>query len=299
MSNANDINQDNSQGVLVYNPNEDENNNNNYDVIIDNNNLIDNNENNDYMDLQNDLINNNNDNTSFINKFTSQEIYEILNDLIPSIFYFLIIYSSFKTSGKYCDPKMYLMLKTLLCVYFGYICNSLFGTFLIYKNKPEKDPLKISFFFITAIITTIYLFSVFVSYFIYSKSDSQCFAEDNYTTLVFYGLLFIGLVNIMQKLINFILTCVWFAFMVNSFLDNPSSFYANYGVDPEIIRNLPTIKADKKHESCCVICTDDIKEGDDIMILKCPGKHFFHGNCIKSWLMVKTTCPMCRSEHAL
>ena len=67
----------------------------------------------------------------------------------------------------------------------------------------------------------------------------------------------------------------------------------------EIIKNLPTIKADKKHISSCVICTEDIKEGDEIMILKCPANHFFHGNCIKKWLLVKTTCPMCRSENVL
>ena len=41
------------------------------------------------------------------------------------------------------------------------------------------------------------------------------------------------------------------------------------------------------------------KEGDEIMILKCPANHFFHGICIKNWLLVKTTCPMCRSENVL
>ena len=194
---------------------------------------------------------------------------------------------------------MYSILKVLLCIFFGYICNSLFRSYLIYNNKEEKNPLKFILLFISTLITTFYLFSTCFSYFIYAKSDPKCFIQDNLTTIVFYGSLFVGLTFIFQKVINCILICVWFIFMINLFFANPSFFYAHYGIDPEIIQNLPTIKADKKHVSCCVICTEDIKEGDEIMILKCPANHFFHGICIKNWLLVKTTCPMCRSENVL
>ena len=293
MNNENNLNQNYNHSELINNPNE---NNNNYDIIFDEN-INQNNAHENYMELQNHLLNNNNSN--FLEKFSAQEIYDILNDLIPSIFYSLIIYSSFKDNNNYCDTNMYLILKTLLFIYLGYIFSSLFRSYLIYKNKAEKNPLKITLLFISSIITTFYLFSIFVSYFIYTKSDSKCFVKDNLTTIVFYSLLFVGLVNIFQRIINLFLIISWFIIMINSFLSNPSHFYANYGADPEIIKNLPTIKADKKHVSCCVICTEDIKEGDDIMVLKCPANHFFHGNCIKSWLLVKTTCPMCRSENVL
>ena len=293
MNNENNLNQNYNHSELINNPNE---NNNNYDIIFDEN-INQNNAHENYMELQNHLLNNNSPN--FLEKFSAQEIYDILNDLIPSIFYSLIIYSSFKDNNNYCDTNMYLILKTLLFIYLGYIFSSLFRSYLIYKNKAEKNPLKITLLFISSIITTFYLFSIFVSYFIYTKSDSKCFVKDNLTTIVFYSLLFVGLVNIFQRIINLFLIISWLIIMINSFLSNPSHFYANYGVDPEIIKNLPTIKADKKHVSCCVICTEDIKEGDDIMVLKCPANHFFHGNCIKSWLLVKTTCPMCRSENVL
>ena len=195
--------------------------------------------------------------------------------------------------------NVYLILKTLLWVYFSYILYSLYQSFLIYNNKSEKKPLKFSLMLIDAIITTFYFFSIFISYLIYLKNDSKCFIEDNFVTIVFYALLFLGLANVMQKAINFGLIIASFCLLVNQFLSNPSHFYSQYGIDPEIIRNLPTIKADEKHVNCCVICTEDIKKGDEIMILKCPGKHFFHAECIKSWLIVKTTCPMCRSENVL
>ena len=289
----NDQNDINDNYALINNPLENENNN-NENVIIDNNNQDQNNP--DINELQDQLMINN---ISFFDKFSSQEIFEILNNLVPPSLYSLLIYYSFNNNGVYCDMNVYFILKTLLCVYLGYIIYSLYHSFLIYKNKSDKKALKISLILLNALITTFYFFSILISYLIFLKNDSVCFVQDNFITIVFYALLFIGVVNIMQKVINLGLIIASFSLLVNTFLTNPSHFYSEYGIDPEIIRNLPTITADEKHVSCCVICTEDIKKGDEIMILKCPGNHFFHASCIKSWLIVKTTCPMCRSENVL
>lgn len=292
MNNNNDINQN---YALINNPldNNDNNeeNNNNYNIIIDNNNLDENNL--DINDLQNQLMNNN----SFFDKFSSQEIFEILNNLIPPSFYSVLIYSSLKKDGIYCDMNVPLILKTLSFVNFCFIFYSIYYSFLIYKGKAEKNAIKLSLILMNAIITTFYFFSILISYFIYLKNDPKCFIQDNYITIIFYALLFLGVVNIFQKIINCGLIIASFYLLVNQFFSDHSHFYSQYGIDPEIIRNLPTIKAEEKHVSCCVICTEDIKKGDEIMILKCQGKHFFHANCIKSWLIVKTVCPMCRSEN--
>ena len=289
----NDQNDINDNYALINNPLENENNN-NENVIIDNNNQDQNNP--DINELQDQLMINN---ISFFDKFSSQEIFEILNNLVPPSLYSLLIYYSFNNNGVYCDMNVYFILKTLLCVYLGYIIYSLYHSFLIYKNKSDKKALKISLILLNALITTFYFFSILISYLIFLKNDSVCFVQDNFITIVFYALLFIGVVNIMQKVINLGLIIASFSLLVNTFLTNPSHFYSEYGIDPEIIRNLPTITADEKHVSCCVICTEDIKKGDEIMILKCPGNHFFHASCIKSWLIVKTICPMCRSENVL
>jgi hypothetical protein len=289
----NDQNDINDNYALINNPLENENNN-NENVIIDNNNQDQNNP--DINELQDQLMINN---ISFFDKFSSQEIFEILNNLVPPSLFSLLIYYSFNSNGVYCDMNVYFILKTLLCVYLGYIIYSLYHSFLIYKNKSDKKALKISLILLNALITTFYFFSIFISYLIFLKNDSVCFVQDNFITIVFYALLFIGVVNIMQKVINLGLIIASFSLLVNTFLTNPSHFYSEYGIDPEIIRNLPTITADEKHVSCCVICTEDIKKGDEIMILKCPGNHFFHASCIKSWLIVKTICPMCRSENVL
>jgi hypothetical protein len=64
-----------------------------------------------------------------------------------------------------------------------------------------------------------------------------------------------------------------FPIMVYYFLRNPSGFYSNFGIDPEIVRNLPTIKADASHHTMCAICSNDIVEGQEILVLRCPGRY--------------------------
>ena len=293
MADNNDINQN---YALINNPLDNDNDNNmnnenNLDIIIDDINQDENNP--DFNDLQNQLLNNN----GFFDKFSDQDIFEILNNFFPPTLYSLLIYYSFNDTGVYCDMNVYLMLKTLLCVYFSYIFYSLYQTFIIYNNKADKKPIKFSLILVNAILTAFYIFTIFISYLIYLKNDPQCFIQDNFVTFVFYALLLVGIINIMQKIINFGLIIASLFMLASQFLTNPSHFYSQYGIDPEIIRNLPTIKAEEKHVSCCVICTEDIKKGDEILVLNCPGHHFFHANCIKSWLIVKTTCPMCRSEN--
>ena len=70
-------------------------------------------------------------------------------------------------------------------------------------------------------------------------------------------------------------------------------------VDPVILNNLPENKVhdpskldpEKKN---CVICLEDFKEGDDIIILPCI--HVFHKSCITDWLQSHNDCPICKFE---
>ena len=80
----NDQNDINDNYALINNPLENENNN-NENVIIDNNNQDQNNP--DINELQDQLMINN---ISFFDKFSSQEIFEILNNLVPPSLYSLL-----------------------------------------------------------------------------------------------------------------------------------------------------------------------------------------------------------------
>ena len=66
----------------------------------------------------------------------------------------------------------------------------------------------------------------------------------------------------------------------------------------EIINNLKikVIKEDlhKFSDNKCIICQENYKIGDNYIELPC--KHFFHDNCIKSWIKTKTICPICKLQ---
>ena len=42
----------------------------------------------------------------------------------------------------------------------------------------------------------------------------------------------------------------------------------------------------------CTICLDDFIAAERIIL--CPCGHCYHKKCIKSWLCVKNTCPLCK-----
>ncbi|KAJ1278291.1 hypothetical protein BS78_04G069000 [Paspalum vaginatum] len=44
----------------------------------------------------------------------------------------------------------------------------------------------------------------------------------------------------------------------------------------------------------CAVCKDGIAPGQSV--LKLPCKHYFHGDCIRPWLAIRNTCPVCRFE---
>ncbi len=62
---------------------------------------------------------------------------------------------------------------------------------------------------------------------------------------------------------------ICFPILVYYFLKNPQNFYTNFGIDPEVIRNLETVPAGPEHQMMCSICAEDIKVGDQILLLKC------------------------------
>ena len=42
----------------------------------------------------------------------------------------------------------------------------------------------------------------------------------------------------------------------------------------------------------CTICLEDFTEGEEVVL--CPCKHCYHQYCIKDWLRMKNSCPMCK-----
>ena len=60
------------------------------------------------------------------------------------------------------------------------------------------------------------------------------------------------------------------------------------------INKLPRIHVndDSEYESPCVICIEDITNGD--YICKLPCGHYYHPDCIYPWIIEKNICPLCK-----
>ena len=65
----------------------------------------------------------------------------------------------------------------------------------------------------------------------------------------------------------------------------------------EAIRSLRKKKVDNEMlgddgQAECSICMDNVELGNDVAVLPCD--HWFHGDCVTSWLKEHDTCPHCR-----
>ncbi|CAI7855676.1 unnamed protein product [Closterium sp. NIES-54] len=46
--------------------------------------------------------------------------------------------------------------------------------------------------------------------------------------------------------------------------------------------------------SCCAVCKEVAEVGEEVVRLPC--RHLYHGGCIRQWLAVRNSCPICRFE---
>ena len=235
-------------------------------------------------------------NQPIFSKLTPRDVKDIVNDTIVSILFIIVLSLPFYYSPNYCDLDVYLSMKTLIFMYAVFIFKALIKLYFIKFNKMNLVSCKIFSSISNIVVFSCYYVCIFFAYLIYSKSSRQCLKQDTFTIFSFFSIVFMGLISSLQAIINMTILTIYFVLMVDTLINNPNFFFNHYGMDPEMIKNLPTVKADDKHVSTCIICLKDINEGDPIMILNCSDKHYFHGECIKSWLSVKTVCPICRRE---
>ena len=66
-------------------------------------------------------------------------------------------------------------------------------------------------------------------------------------------------------------------------------------MEPEDIANIPTTMVEEEmldRCSSCPICLEALQLREEVNILRCG--HFFHAYCIRTWLGMHATCPVCR-----
>ena len=55
-------------------------------------------------------------------------------------------------------------------------------------------------------------------------------------------------------------------------------------------------KKSTEGEVVCAICICEFQDDEVYINLKCAKAHIFHESCIRDWLEVKQSCPICRQE---
>ena len=261
-----------------------------------NDNLNENNEYHNIYDLDEDLIINN---EPLISKLSPNDLMDIVNDTLPSLVFILFLVLPFYISTSFCDLNIYLSMKVLIAIYISLIIRALIKLYIIHNNKKKNISYKIFLNIIDLLTSLCYYISIYISYVIYSKSDAKCFISDTFTIFSFFSIVFVGIISLIQTCIYLMMLSIYFFFMLDSFINNPINFYNSYGMDPNTINNMPANKADDEHQGTCAICLQNINKEDPIIILSCPGNHFFHEDCIKKWLLVKIRCPVCKGELVL
>jgi len=80
----------------------------------------------------------------------------------------------------------------------------------------------------------------------------------------------------------------------------PYAWLKPKGADKKAIQNLPVVKFDQasfieqNFSLECSICLAEFENNEDLRRLPC--NHFFHKNCVDTWLQENGTCPMCRND---
>ena len=226
----------------------------------------------------------------------SREILEFSKDFVPSLIFVLIILFSLNIKDNFCDESYPIILSGGYYFHLGFILKSmLYLLYLLCLNTHNFLKYSIGAF----------SFSLYLSYYIFILYSSSllkrmpegCSHIHPLHTIVIFLLVTTGLIDICRYITYIMLTIIGFPFMIYYFFSEPRDFIQKFGVDPDIVDNWPTVKATEEQVIDCVICSDEIGEGQQIMVLNCAGRHFYHAKCIKEWLKVKINCPVCRSSN--
>ncbi|KAF8005770.1 hypothetical protein BT93_K0143 [Corymbia citriodora subsp. variegata] len=88
------------------------------------------------------------------------------------------------------------------------------------------------------------------------------------------------------------------AILVGQLMESESAIRGRPPASASVIENLPTIVLGQgdveKNEGLCPVCKDEFEVGEKAIDLPCS--HRYHSDCILTWLRMRNTCPVCRSE---
>mmetsp|Transcript_37084 Transcript_37084/g.38448 ORF Transcript_37084/g.38448 Transcript_37084/m.38448 type:complete len:295 (+) Transcript_37084:1-885(+) len=139
-----------------------------------------------------------------------------------------------------------------------------------------------------------YVFVVFCVFTFLGLNDT-CLFQETYTTILIAFYTIIGCCDTGERILFSITVILSLPVYISAITSDSKDFFLKYGVSEDLLDSLDCSQATKEHVNTCVICTEEINEGNKILILKCS--HHYHSECLKRWLSTKYSCPICRSKN--
>ena len=230
-------------------------------------------------------------------------IFIYLNLVPTSIYSFLIglilIFSEMNNDKEYWSQAHHIILylKLMLIIYLLYIIKGIFYYFIMTKNKIKNIYPKLFVEILYLLLEISYYIFTIAGKKTYDKLSLDFIANNIYKSIFIYSLLFIGFTYIFLFFAHIIYLVLSYIFYLMDFLNDETAFLRNHPGSFKILLSfLHEQKADLEHTGVCSICLLDIDLGDNIIVLNCSNKHFFHTDCIKKWLDYSSCCPLCKSS---
>lgn len=181
-----------------------------------------------------------------------------------------------------------------------FIIKCIIQSILLYLGVEKAQIMSIIHF----ILIALYIVLIIFTFLYFNPNSNKCFDQSLYPTIFISAFYILGFIYIALVLLKILTVSLFFPILIYRYKKDPARFYEEYGLDPQIIDNMPSTIADYQHSTeCtkwqCVICSEDIIVGEPIFILNCDARHYFHEPCIKSWLKVKISCPLCRTGNVI
>lgn len=83
--------------------------------------------------------------------------------------------------------------------------------------------------------------------------------------------------------------------LIGQFVETVRALRGTPPAAKSIVDNLPLVVLNKGDDNViCAVCKDEILIEEKVIQLPC--RHHYHGDCIKPWLSIRNTCPVCRFE---
>lgn len=266
-----------------------------------NQNIIDNQSNEDSFnnqirfDSQDDQINNDL-NESFMGNMSSDDIYTILSDFFPSFIFSSLLISSLILTNEFCDSNFLFIVKFMLGLYISYIIKSIYQFLYLLLSDNPKGITNLILNSISVALYILHFIGCIFTFIVFNNKNQECFYLNTYLTSILFSIFSIGFIGMSKYILYALLFIIIFPTLIDYYLSNAGKFHYTFGFSKEVLSKLPTTFAEDFHvNDCCTICMEHIEFQQEIMILRCDGRHFYHVKCIREWLMHKFCCPICKS----